>query len=474
MNAETPIKKLFRVLRGPFVEAYGARLPTQSKAPCTSESPIKRRSETSAGSCEKCSAHVPQINLASSRIVETLKSAPTADSSREHAEEQEELWPTIGVTPAMLTSIEEIEKRKSNLASLQRRLRKANFRNINDEGRFETLKSDMNNGNKSNEADVEQKSTLERPEKAYQHSCDVKEMLASTIKSQEMNLKFAREELESEIRTLLLPLGILAKSDAGSEVSKDDFADTLDETQNRDNEDVEDDTDPEAVNERSPEEEALAEAAEIYKEVKKRLHSVQLKYDVRLGFVNDDFEMYTQAVEEERCDITRTEFDLEQLMQIQETTRELIEAEKAYSEIAWRLMDMGAIELTPSQTSRFVDQPEDEECLQNEAERALKATDVSRIERWKDRLDEANSSDIDGADEAWEIQTIGFGESCSVIAEGREAIRIGRWNRLRVEDWQVMLGEVVEKPETVVDFVFAGSYNPSKTRSGSATQSCTF
>ena len=110
---------------------------------------------------------------------------------------------------------------------------------------------------------------------------------------------------------------------------------------------------------------------------------------------------------------------------------------------------MGAIEFAPSQTSRFVDQPEDGDGLQEEAEeRALEATDSSRIERWRDRLNEVNSSDGNGD---WHSRTIDFGESCSVIADGLEGLRIARWNLVRGEDWQTMLKQDFLKPEPAKD-----------------------
>ena len=468
------MKRLFRALRGPFVGAYDTRLPAQSKAPYTSASPTRRGVEPSGGGYQRFSLQESQINLPHSRTAEVQENTATADSSEKHVEEVGGLWPTICVTPAVLKSIEEIGQRERTLASLQRRLRKANVININDEGRLQILQSDLNKGQGSNEANMELRNTLERLEKAYQYSCNVKEMLTSAIKSQEMNTRFAREELESEIRTLLLPLGILEESNAHSEMSQDDFADAVDENHKTESDTVEDAADPPEVDERNAEEEAKAEAAQIYKDAKRLLQSVQLKYDIQLGFLTDDLEMYAQAVEEETCDIPQTEFDLEQLMRIQETTRELIEAEQAYSEVGWQVMDMGAIEFTPSQTSRFVDQPEDGEGLQEEADRALKATDVSRIERWKDQLDDAKSTDSDEVDEAWDVRTIDLGESCSVVADGREGVRIARWNRVRGEDWQAMKERDLLKPGPVQNGVFMLNITELKVRATSRARSCTW
>ena len=190
---------------------------------------------------------------------------------------------------------------------------------------------------------------------------------------------------------------------------------------------------------------------------------------------------YIEAVGEGRCDVSRTEFDLTRLTEGQELTRQIIEAERAYDEVACQAMTMGAIELTPSQTSCFVDQYGDgEESTISMTEaggpNARVRTNISRIERWKECLGEDTGSEpLNGDDDVWDIRSLDFGEAATAIADGRrEKVKIDRWNQLRVQDWQVMLGEVVEKPENAADFVFARSLNFSKTRRGSAAQSCTF
>lgn len=141
----------------------------------------------------------------------------------------------------------------------------------------------------------------------------------------------------------------------------------------------------------------------------------------------------------EWADMSRTEFDLEQLKQKLDLTRELIRAEKAYSEAGRLAKGVGFIREDADQSCHFVDDLMDGACSGDVHATPVGEKHGNCIEAWRRGVEVAGSeASVSGEGDIWEVDTVYFGEGCSTHANEWNKTRIGRWDELRETEWVKM------------------------------------
>jgi hypothetical protein len=131
-------------------------------------------------------------------------------------------------------------------------------------------------------------------------------------------------------------------------------------------------------------------------------------------------------------EMSRTEFDVEQVAQKMEQTRELIRAQKAYSEAGRYAVEVGLIRDDPDQSCHFLDDADDGACSGDRYATFMEENDITFIEHWRERISAPCSSpSAERGDDVWEVDSVHFGEGCSTHAEELDKIRIDRWDELR-------------------------------------------
>jgi hypothetical protein len=133
--------------------------------------------------------------------------------------------------------------------------------------------------------------------------------------------------------------------------------------------------------------------------------------------------------------MSRTEFDLEQLAQKIELTKELIRAGKAYSEAGRYAAEVGFIREDSDQSCHFVEDPADGACSGNKYAAFVEEKDLAFIEAWRERIGpQYSTSPVSGEGDAWEVDSVQFGEGCSTHADEWYKTRIDRWEEVREKE----------------------------------------
>jgi hypothetical protein len=473
VNRETPMKRLFRALRGPFVGAYGTSFPQKPRKESPASEAMSRR-YSSAGQPSKRRSSGSNAAQNSSQDGETKISHESTNNSAESAKYT---GTPAETSPILIEHMQRILNVCRELAVLRRRFRIADTKNLDDEGKVQEFRRVMRENNAELEEDAGLGIELEQLEQAYLYSDEVKKRLASDIKCEESNLQFARERLQQELRRLLMPLNLLKVPDYASRISEHDFA----EDELGEHTDGNEATPVENLNVyKDPKVQAREDAAASWKQAKNQLRILRLRFDKHEEFYDQDMADYTKAVAEGYCDVSRTAFDLTHVTELKGLTQDVIEAERQYNEVAFNAMQLGVIELTPSQSSWFVDQKEDGEEQAKEASMSIARTNMDRIEKWTKGLTGGNKKEAAEEEEQcprqdeWYVRSIGFGDGISVYADGGERGKIDKWEELRVEDWKIMQEQDFVKPEAARGNVY--SITPKKTEvSGkSRASSCTW
>lgn len=133
-------------------------------------------------------------------------------------------------------------------------------------------------------------------------------------------------------------------------------------------------------------------------------------------------------------EMSRTEFDLEQLAQKIEHTRELIRAERAYSEAGRHALELGLVRHDSDQSRRFVDYPGDGTVSGDRVALFVDEKKQHSIEAWRDIIVAGGTdSPVSAKGDHWEVNTVEFGESSSTHADEWEKARINEWEGVRDE-----------------------------------------
>jgi hypothetical protein len=147
---------------------------------------------------------------------------------------------------------------------------------------------------------------------------------------------------------------------------------------------------------------------------------------------------------EPATDATRDDFDVRWVLRYSELTRELINAEAAYTDVKRAAFEAGVP--LPFKDNETVCNAMDDEGLGYtiSKEQELVASAPSPIvRRWLDKVPQGvqvgSPSFGDGArsdTEEWEAEEVGISDSVSLVAEGRERARIDRWRKACVAEKQ--------------------------------------
>jgi hypothetical protein len=151
---------------------------------------------------------------------------------------------------------------------------------------------------------------------------------------------------------------------------------------------------------------------------------------------------------------SRTEWDHQMLMELQEATRNLLDAEEEYSEAVQHAVLNSAIDSNSDRSSKFVDNPEDYVGLKEEHGAAIAQFDRQRIEASRERVPACVESispevtgDLAACDDSDSL--VDFGESNSTFAGGRRELRIMRWNTDRASRWDHMYGRGLRRVKSM-------------------------
>ena len=130
--------------------------------------------------------------------------------------------------------------------------------------------------------------------------------------------------------------------------------------------------------------------------------------------------------------MSKTEFDLGQLAQKIELTRELVRAERAFSEAGRYAVEVGFIRDDPDQSCHFVDEPEDGASSGDRWETLVEQKDMDFIKAWRENVAPASLySPVSVECDVWEVDSVYFGEGCSTHADEWNKTRIDRFERSR-------------------------------------------
>jgi hypothetical protein len=130
--------------------------------------------------------------------------------------------------------------------------------------------------------------------------------------------------------------------------------------------------------------------------------------------------------------MSKTEFDLEQLAQRIELTRELIRVERAYSDAGRYAVEVGLLREDSDQSCHFVEYPDDGACSGDRYAMFVEEKDTTLIETWLEGFPSTFSpSPVSATGDEWEVDSIRFGEGCSTHADEWNKPRIERMEQLR-------------------------------------------
>lgn len=131
-------------------------------------------------------------------------------------------------------------------------------------------------------------------------------------------------------------------------------------------------------------------------------------------------------------DLSRTEFDLEQLTKKIELTKELIQAEQAYSEAGRYAVEVGFVREDSHQSCHFLEDADDGACSGDMRETFIEPKQMNFIETWRENIGSPCSErSAHSQGDRWEVDSVNFGEGCSTHADEWSKKRIDRFEESR-------------------------------------------
>lgn len=120
-----------------------------------------------------------------------------------------------------------------------------------------------------------------------------------------------------------------------------------------------------------------------------------------------------------------TDFNLRMLQNHQKAVEKCERKEAAWMDARIEARDSGVDLNDSDQESLFPDFSEDGRFLQLHDGARIKSVDRERIEDWRrgSKFRKEYSEDVDD----WEVESLVMGDSCSILADERERVRIDRW-----------------------------------------------
>lgn len=169
-----------------------------------------------------------------------------------------------------------------------------------------------------------------------------------------------------------------------------------------------------------------------YEEVetcRQRFLSLKDEFGNREAFYDSEFRDYQEVIADGSCVVSQSEFDRIFVRNISVLTRALIDAEAAYEDALRRARALRIIGNDFDQESDFVDHKDDGYRESFEADLAAGA-DRFFIHQWMEVTEESENQEddplIDETDE-WNARPVEISDSISMVAEGRDRVRIDRW-----------------------------------------------
>lgn len=353
---------------------------------------------------------------------------------------QESMDRKILLTQEALRSLRQVRRNSKQISRKEQKLRETNARIADEEARIK----DVVREHKDVESDRELQEAQGRIEELglkLKRLDALKAKLANDLSGHDIDLSDARQHLEEEICSGLQGAGQLTDvddtsdvdSDPGEAVADDDNR-SLDQYQEHlveesslgsgnpglsahDNDSARCRT-QKAMSLLGAAREDLQNATRDFRDLERMCQAQRQDFDA--------------GVVPEWRDLTSTEFDLEQLAQNMDFTKKLIKAQRAYSEAGRHAVEVGFVREDSNQSCHFLDDSDDGACsgdtyaipVPNKGKRDF-------VEAWLGVTPPYSTEAEPGERDAWEVDSIKFGESCSVHGEGWYRIRIDRFEELR-------------------------------------------
>jgi hypothetical protein len=168
-------------------------------------------------------------------------------------------------------------------------------------------------------------------------------------------------------------------------------------------------------------------ARELVNEREYQLQDARAKVEDFSNYYEAELRTFNEWKAEGRLDSTKTEFDVSLLQGAQIATGALIQAEQELEAAREHARELGVVSSEFDQESGFLDYADDGYRESMEADIAAHV-DRGRIERWMDeeKDGEGEATECDN----WDSKSVDFGDSISVVAEGKERKRIDRWRSM--------------------------------------------
>jgi hypothetical protein len=343
------------------------------------------------------------------------------------------------VTEEIVQNMQNIAKYRKKTELLQKKEQKWDLIYEKRRARVSRLEEELDQLATSVDADSEDLKNIERQlhqsRMAREASDDKLRSLRGSLMAFQNNAKFAVVRLEDDLAQILSERGLLNDRFSDSEESEHETI-TSTKRPRTDTSSVERLPSPD------PEAEKKRDAVVLLREKRALVQGIEADFENRSELYRDGLQRWQGLLTAGDFDMTRTELDVQWCRNYGNLGLDLWEAEIARSRAAVDVMRLNALPISYSQTSKFADDPEDAAGLEGEAERAMATLDHSKIEDWLRGIEEQRPTDQSielGADD-WDVQSLGFGESCSGIADGWVKIRLQRWDMIREQLWNETKG----------------------------------
>ena len=168
-------------------------------------------------------------------------------------------------------------------------------------------------------------------------------------------------------------------------------------------------------------------AIETITHLERRLQDARLTVENWNIYYDEQYRDYCRCAAERTLERTKSQFDVILLIEEQQATGDLIRAENDFEDGKELARRIGIVLNDEDQESNFSDNIEDGYRESMEAD-FINNVDRSFIKRWMSEEEDRphHSTNCDN----WDSKTVDFGDSISVVAEGRERKRIDRWRSI--------------------------------------------
>jgi hypothetical protein len=163
-------------------------------------------------------------------------------------------------------------------------------------------------------------------------------------------------------------------------------------------------------------------AADLVREARFRLQDAEHKVDNWKDYCDRQYREFEATQSQRAYDTTKTEFDGLMLLEAQEATRELIQAEETLEETIKHAREFGLVFEDFDQESCFPDHIDDG------YRESWEAHETAHVDRgWIESWMRAEKPEYPSESDDWDFREVDLCDSVSLVAEGKERKRIDRW-----------------------------------------------